>query len=130
MSSESMAEVVLPLSSSNSYSLNTHVSYSCGSCGYSLNLNSCNRNTSFIDAKYASKNSWRLFQRRTKLLCRNCGNYIGSAWNTDDKTTSSSPFRVKKQSSANWDGISDRRTYEIRIRSLRPMSFEASNLLA
>ncbi|XP_054807943.1 uncharacterized protein At4g08330, chloroplastic-like isoform X2 [Prosopis cineraria] len=28
------------------------VNYSCGSCGYELNLNSCNRNTSAIDARY------------------------------------------------------------------------------
>ncbi|KAK4420552.1 putative protein, chloroplastic [Sesamum alatum] len=154
-------EVVLPLSSSpdSSYSLSTaHVSYSCGSCGYELNLNSCNRNISVIDAKYeksmkrgvisffsidesrftqiskvrwlpylASKKSWRLFQRRTKLLCRNCGNYIGTARNVDD--TCSSPFQVIKQRSATWDGMSARRTYEIRIRSLRPLSFEGSALL-
>ncbi|KAL0327994.1 UNVERIFIED_CONTAM: putative protein, chloroplastic [Sesamum calycinum] len=130
----------------------------CGSCGYELNLNSCNRNISVIDAKYeksmkrgvisffsidesrftqiskfrwlpylASKNSWRPFQRRTKLLCRNCGNYIGTARNADD--TCSSPFQVVKQRSVTWDGISARRTYEMRIRSLRPLSFEGSALL-
>ncbi|KAK4386271.1 putative protein, chloroplastic [Sesamum angolense] len=130
----------------------------CDSCGYELNLNSCNRNISVIDAKYeksmkqgvisffsidesrftqiskvrwlpylASKNSWRLFQRRTKLLCRNCGNYIGTARNADD--TCSSPFQVVKQRSVTWDGISARRTYEMRIRSLRPLSFEGSALL-
>ncbi|KAL0311258.1 UNVERIFIED_CONTAM: putative protein, chloroplastic [Sesamum angustifolium] len=75
----------------------------------------------------ASSNSWRLFQRRTKLLCRNCGNYIGTARNADD--TCSSPFQVVKQRSVTWDGISARRTYEMRIRSLRPLSFEGSALL-
>ncbi|KAI3465612.1 hypothetical protein Pfo_022275 [Paulownia fortunei] len=159
MSSGSSAEVALPLSSANSHSLSTHVSYSCGSCGYELNLNSCNRNISVIDAKYGksmkrgvisffsidesrftqinkvrwlpylpSKNSWRLFPQRTKLLCRNCGNYIGTAWNMDD-TSSSTPFQMVKQSSATWDGISARRMYEIKIRSLRPLSFEGSTLL-
>ncbi|XP_042062809.1 uncharacterized protein At4g08330, chloroplastic-like [Salvia splendens] len=39
----------LQLTSSDSYS---HVSYSCGSCGYELNLNSCNRNISLIDSEY------------------------------------------------------------------------------
>ncbi|KAH8502735.1 hypothetical protein H0E87_014148 [Populus deltoides] len=38
-------------SSSLSPSL-THVNYSCGSCGYQLNLNSCNRNTPVIGANY------------------------------------------------------------------------------
>ncbi|KAH0665621.1 hypothetical protein KY285_026827 [Solanum tuberosum] len=28
------------------------VTYSCGSCGYELNLNSCNRNTTVIGSKY------------------------------------------------------------------------------
>lgn len=28
------------------------VTYSCGSCGYELNLNSCNRNTNVIGSKY------------------------------------------------------------------------------
>ncbi|KAB5556462.1 hypothetical protein DKX38_007371 [Salix brachista] len=30
----------------------THVNYSCGSCGYQLNLNSCNRNAPDIGVKY------------------------------------------------------------------------------
>lgn len=118
---------------------------SCGSCGYELNLNSCNRNISLMNEEYGksmkrgvisffsidetrftlinkvgSTNLWRLFRRPTKLLCRNCGNYIG---------TSSSPSRLRlvKQSSVAWDGISARATtYEIKIRSLRPLSLETS----
>ncbi|KAL8506792.1 hypothetical protein ACS0TY_017620 [Phlomoides rotata] len=154
MSSIFSTEVVLPLSPSNSYSLGTHVSYSCGSCGYELNLNSCNRNISVMNEEYgksmkrgvisffsidetrftlinkvggwlpylSSNTSWRLFRRPTKLLCRNCGNYIGTC-----SSSSSSPLQlVKQQSSAAWDGVSARTTYEIKIRSLRPSSFEAS----
>ncbi|KAH6796022.1 hypothetical protein C2S51_037008 [Perilla frutescens var. frutescens] len=153
MSGGSVDEVVLPLSSSNSYSTarSAHVSYSCGSCSYELNLNSCNRNIPVIDSEYgksmkrgvisffsidesrftqinkvrwlpylASKKSWRLFQRRTKLLCRNCGNYIGTAWNVEDDVASLSTFQ------ATWDGISAHRMYEIKIRSLRPLSFQGS----
>lgn len=130
---------------------------SCGSCGYELNLNSCNRNISGIDAEYgksmkrgvisfysidesrftqthklrwlpylAPNKSWRLFQRRTKLLCRSCGNYIGTAWDVDHQTTSS-PFQLINQNSAIWDGISAPRIYEIKIRSLRPLSFEGGS---
>lgn len=130
---------------------------SCGWCGYELNLNSCNRNIAAIDAEYGksmkrgvisfysidesrftqreklrwlpSKKSWRPFQRRTKLLCRSCGNYIGTAWNVDDQTTSFSPFQIIKQNSATWDGISSPRMYEIKIRSLKPLSLEESTFL-
>uniref|UniRef100_A0A5B7CEQ1 Uncharacterized protein n=1 Tax=Davidia involucrata TaxID=16924 RepID=A0A5B7CEQ1_DAVIN len=125
---------------------------SCGSCGYELNLSSCNRNTSVIGAKYGksikkgiisffsidesrftqteelrympyfnSKHSWGFFQRRTKLLCRKCGNYIGIA---DKENTPSYPFRLHKSDSTTWDGISDRRTYDIKIGALQPLSFE------
>ncbi|KMT14011.1 hypothetical protein BVRB_4g078400 [Beta vulgaris subsp. vulgaris] len=85
------------------------VDYSCGSCGYKLNLNSCNRNTSgskdygrsikkgiisffSIDETrfsrteqlrckpfFDSARSWGLFQRRTRLYCRKCGKYVGNA---------------------------------------------------
>ncbi|KAG1337997.1 transcription factor bHLH52 [Cocos nucifera] len=41
----------------------------CGHCGYALNLSSSNRNTTNIGSK-----------RRTRLLCRKCGSYIGSAY--------------------------------------------------
>ncbi|XP_057974589.1 uncharacterized protein At4g08330, chloroplastic [Malania oleifera] len=89
------------------------VSYSCGSCGYELNLNSSNRNTSTIGSKYGksikrgiisffsidesrftqvdefqcvpyfiSKYSWGLLRRKTKLLCRKCGNHVGDAHDT------------------------------------------------
>ncbi|KAK3230642.1 hypothetical protein Dsin_002523 [Dipteronia sinensis] len=100
---------------SSSSSSQRHVSYSCGSCGYELNLSSGNRNTSTIGSKYNKsikrgiisffdidesrftqadefqclpyffKHSWGFFRHRTKLLCRKCGNYIGNAY--DDKTS-------------------------------------------
>ncbi|KAF5450723.1 hypothetical protein F2P56_031051 [Juglans regia] len=87
------------------------LSCSCGSCGYELNLSSGDRNTSTIDSKYGksikkgiisffyiyesrftqmdeiqciphfSKHSLGLICRRTKLLCRKCGNPIGIAYN-------------------------------------------------
>lgn len=67
---------------------------------------------------FTSKSSWRLFRRRTKLLCRNCGNYIGTV----------SPFHLVKSNSEAWDGISACRTYDIKIGSLRPMSSEESSV--
>ncbi|KAL3848844.1 hypothetical protein ACJIZ3_010726 [Penstemon smallii] len=131
---------------------------SCGTCGYELNLNSCNRNISTIDSKYEksikrgvisffsidetkftkihkvrwlpyleSKKSWILFQRQTKLMCRSCGNYIGAA--LMENTNSSPLFRLVKSNSATWDGISTCKTYEIKIRSLRPLSSERSSTL-
>lgn len=36
-----------------SYASQRHVSYSCGSCGYELNLSSSNRNTTTIGSKYS-----------------------------------------------------------------------------
>ncbi|XP_077239442.1 uncharacterized protein At4g08330, chloroplastic-like [Tasmannia lanceolata] len=38
----------------SSSSSQRHVTYSCGSCGYALNLSSSNRNTSNIDSKYGN----------------------------------------------------------------------------
>ncbi|XP_047939202.1 uncharacterized protein At4g08330, chloroplastic-like isoform X5 [Salvia hispanica] len=86
------------------------VTYSCGSCGYDLNLNSSSRNTSTIGSKYGKsikkgiisfftidesrfnqaeefscvpyfifKHSCGIFSRKTKLLCRKCGNLVGIA---------------------------------------------------
>ena len=119
---------------------------SCGSCGYQLNLNSGNRNTSVICSKYGklikrgiisffcidesrfvqveklhwipfftSKSSWGLFQRRTKLLCRKCGNHIGNAFKE-----SADGNAYKSSYSISWDGISDCKIYNIKIRALQP----------
>ncbi|KAK4543034.1 hypothetical protein RGQ29_033159 [Quercus rubra] len=103
-------------------------------CGYELNLSSCNRNTSTIGSKYGksikrgiisffnidesrftqvdeiqcipyfSKNSWGLFRRRTKLLCRKCD--------------------VSDSSSGN--EVSSCRKYNVKIRALQPSSSEES----
>ncbi|KAI4326337.1 hypothetical protein MLD38_031661 [Melastoma candidum] len=84
----------------------THVSYSCGSCGYPLNLTSSNRITSGIGSEYRKSIRkgyiaflsidpsrftqvdevscfpgvlWVRRGIRTKLLCRKCGTHIGFA---------------------------------------------------
>ncbi|KAL2941923.1 hypothetical protein RDABS01_030273 [Bienertia sinuspersici] len=151
------------LSLSSSSSLH-NVEYSCGYCGYELNLNSGNRNISVIVSKdygksvkkgiisffsidetrftrieqlrcrpfFESARNWGLFQRRTKLLCRKCGNYVGNAHSF---TTSYDPSNSLKQKeispdstiSWKWDGISDARTYDIRIRALQPSCNESNN---
>ncbi|KAL0390318.1 UNVERIFIED_CONTAM: F-box/LRR-repeat protein 12 [Sesamum calycinum] len=79
------------------------VSYSCGSCGYHLNLTSSNRVTSSIGSRYSKSInkgsisfrsidpsrftqvdevnclpiSWGRYRSKSKLLCRNCGVLIG-----------------------------------------------------
>ncbi|WCJ37325.1 hypothetical protein M5689_018473 [Euphorbia peplus] len=79
------------------------VSYSCGSCGYPLNLISSNRITSGIDSEYHKSIKkghisfisvdlsrftqvdevnclpfyWARYRSKTKLLCRKCGVHIG-----------------------------------------------------
>ncbi|GAA0141487.1 hypothetical protein Leryth_012896 [Lithospermum erythrorhizon] len=79
------------------------VSYSCGSCGYPLNLTSSNRITSGIGSKYSKSIkrgfisfhmidpsrftqvdevncfpiSWGRNGLKTKLLCRKCGILVG-----------------------------------------------------
>ncbi|XVE55340.1 hypothetical protein DITRI_Ditri03aG0151000 [Diplodiscus trichospermus] len=128
-----------------------HVTYSCGSCGYELNLSSSSRNTATIDSKYGksikrgiisffnidesrftlvdefqcvpyfSKHSWGLFCRRTKLLCRKCGNHIGNAY--DDKT-SGYPLVSDVSDSSSANETSSHRKYDIRIRTLQPSSAE------
>ncbi|KAL9449804.1 hypothetical protein AB3S75_011685 [Citrus x aurantiifolia] len=132
-----------------------HVSYSCGSCGYELNLSSCNRNISSIGLKYGksmkrgiisfvdidesrftqvdelqciphfSKNSWGILRHRTKLLCRKCGNPIGIAYT--DKTSAYSP-KSNGSDSPSVPGASGRRKYDVRIRALQPSSSEESGI--
>ncbi|PIN16171.1 hypothetical protein CDL12_11183 [Handroanthus impetiginosus] len=126
------------------------VTYSCGSCGYDLNLNSSSRNTSTIGSKYGksikkgiisffsidesrfnqveefscvpyfiSKHSWGLFRRRTKLLCRKCGNHIGVA---RDENSASYHLVTNGPGSPSGRETSTKRKYDIRIRSLQPSS--------
>ncbi|EEF48345.1 conserved hypothetical protein [Ricinus communis] len=122
----------------------------CGTCGYELNLSSSNRNTSTIGSKYGksikrgiisffdidesrftqaeefqcipyfSKSSWGFFRRRTKLLCRKCGNYIGIAYEDE---TSAYPL-VSDGSDSSSVNESKRRKYDIKIRALQPSSVD------
>ncbi|XP_061341947.1 uncharacterized protein At4g08330, chloroplastic-like [Gastrolobium bilobum] len=131
--------------SSHSFSSQRDVRYSCGSCGYELNLSSSNRNTSSIGSKYGksikrgiisffniddsrftqvdeiqcmphfNKHSWGLFRRRTKLLCRKCGNHIGNAYNG---YTSFFPLV------SNGAEAASHTKYDVRIRALQPSSSE------
>ncbi|XVE95481.1 hypothetical protein REPUB_Repub02eG0101200 [Reevesia pubescens] len=126
-----------------------HVTYSCGSCGYELNLDSSSRNTATIGSKYGksikrgiisffnidesrftqvdefhcipyfSKHLWGLFRHRTKLLCRKCGNHIGNAY--DDKT---SGLVLDGSDSSSGNEASSHRKYDVRIRALQPSSAE------
>lgn len=131
------------------------VSYSCGSCGYALNLSSSNRNISTIGSKYGksikrgiisffyiddsrftlvdeieclphfSKQSWGLFRQRIKLLCRKCNNHIGIAY---EEYTSSHPIPSEESDSSSVQDVSKRRKYDIKIRALQPSSSEETAL--
>ncbi|MBA0823991.1 hypothetical protein Gotur_002777 [Gossypium turneri] len=127
----------------------TILSCSCGSCGYELNLSSSSRNTTTIGSKYGksikrgiisffsidesrftqvdefqcvpyfSRHSWGLFRHRTKLLCRECGNHIGNAY---DEKTSGYPLVLDKSNSSPCNEVSSHRKYDVRIRALQPSS--------
>nr|GLL19730.1 uncharacterized protein At4g08330, chloroplastic-like [Ipomoea trifida] len=58
---------------------------------------------------FRSKHSWGLFRRHTKLLCRDCGTYIGTA-----------SYSSLNPQSQQWDGLSACQTYDINICSLTP----------
>ncbi|ONK77038.1 uncharacterized protein A4U43_C02F2460 [Asparagus officinalis] len=66
---------------------------------------------------FTSKNSWGLFRRRTKLLCRKCGNYIGSCYEE-----SSSPIVSDNSDSSSGNGVGGSKKYNIRISALQPFS--------
>ncbi|KAL1814868.1 hypothetical protein ACET3Z_017442 [Daucus carota] len=132
------------------------VTYSCGSCGFDLNLSSSSRNTSAIGSKYGksikkgiisfvhidesrftqlekfqcipyfiSKQSWGLFQRKTKLMCRKCGNYIGVSY---DDNASTYPIVSDGLNSAPGSEISVYKRYDVRIRALQPSSSATSGI--
>ncbi|XP_057442691.1 uncharacterized protein At4g08330, chloroplastic-like [Lotus japonicus] len=141
--------------SSFSCSSQRDVRYSCGNCGYELNLSSSNRNFSSIGSKYGksirrgiisffniddsrftrvdelqcvphfSKHSWGLFRRRTKLLCRKCGNHIGNAHNG---YTSSFPLVSDGAESSPASEAASHIKYDIRLRALQPSSSEESRI--
>ncbi|KAL1329132.1 hypothetical protein HN51_046265 [Arachis hypogaea] len=117
------------------------VSYSCGSCGYPLNLSSSNRITSNIASQYqksVKKGSisfssvdlsrftqvdeincfpvpWFGHRSKTKLLCRKCGVHIGYGY--DRETPVLCGFESPISSSS--------RKFAIKIRSLQPSSEES-----
>ena len=66
------------------------------------------------------KHSWGIFRRRTKLLCRKCGNLIGIA--SDQNNASSIHLITDGSDSPSSSEISSKRKYDIRIRSLQPSS--------
>ncbi|KAJ8537920.1 hypothetical protein K7X08_014460 [Anisodus acutangulus] len=95
------------------------VTYSCGSCGYELNLNSCNRNTTVIGSKYGKT------MRRGVLsfLCIDESRFT-QIKNDNTSAAASLPRNIYVKSDAatpNWDGLSACRTnYDIKICALRP----------
>jgi hypothetical protein len=107
------------------------VTYCCGACGYDLRLRSSDRDTAGIvgaaygraarrgvvafdaidDARFGHADEFRcvdlrarrLFVRRTRLLCRNCGAGLGFGY--DDRGDGERPPR-----------------YDIKIRALQPLA--------
>ncbi|KAI4343490.1 hypothetical protein L6164_010831 [Bauhinia variegata] len=122
-----------------------HVNYSCGSCGYELNLNSSNRNTSVIDSKYGksikrglisffSIDETRFTQLHQLRWMPFFNPYRSWTWPLFKPRTkllcrncghhigyaSTSP-------SHSWDGISDSRIYHIKLTTLQPSYVQDSN---
>ncbi|XP_058102503.1 uncharacterized protein At4g08330, chloroplastic-like [Magnolia sinica] len=115
----------------------TDVSYSCGSCGYPLNLNSSNRITSGIGSDYHKSIkkgvisflsvdisrftqvdevncfpvSWGIYRPKTKLLCRRCGVLIGYGYG---ESTALCGFDTPDSSG------STHKKYTVKIRALQP----------
>ncbi|XP_078445551.1 uncharacterized protein At4g08330, chloroplastic [Wolffia australiana] len=137
----------MEMTTRGSASTSREVSYSCGSCGYELNLSSSSRNTTNFGSKYgktikkgfisfveidesrfstkeeikcmpffASKRSWGLCRRQTKLLCQKCGNFIGVAYEEDDES-----FVADESSPAH-------QKYKMKIRALQPLAEDGAPL--
>ncbi|XP_073294746.1 uncharacterized protein At4g08330, chloroplastic-like [Primulina huaijiensis] len=142
-------------SSSHQYSASffasqREVTYSCGSCGYDLNLNSSSRNTSTIGSKYGKSMKKGIISffsiddsRFNQVEEFSCVPYFISkhSWGLLRKKTklscrkcgnyigiatdfnASSPRLITNGSdSPSSSEISDLRKYDIRIRSLQPSS--------
>ncbi|XP_060673373.1 uncharacterized protein At4g08330, chloroplastic-like isoform X3 [Ziziphus jujuba] len=98
------------------------VSYSCGTCGYELNLSSSNRNTSTIGSKYG------------KSIKRGIISFI---YIDDSRFTQVDEIQcIPHFSKHSWDGsdscsgneVSKRTKYDIKIRGLQPLSSEESGI--
>ncbi|GLT94304.1 hypothetical protein SLE2022_120500 [Rubroshorea leprosula] len=113
------------------------VSYSCGSCGYPLNLTSSNRFTSNLGAEYHKSIkkgyisflsvdfsrftqvdevnclplTWGRYRSKTKLLCRKCGVHIGYGYGDAPALCG---FDSPNSSSAAY------KKFSIKIRALQP----------
>ncbi|KAI5007199.1 hypothetical protein ZWY2020_047147 [Hordeum vulgare] len=141
------------------YSSIQDVTYSCGYCGYALNLSSAARNTAGIGSKYGKQIrkkgvvafvavdetrftqadevtcaprlrpwTWRLFRRRSRLLCGKCGGRIGAAYEVDEdeedpaglSACAGSDDDDPRTSPGDGGGATRRRSYLIRIGALQP----------
>lgn len=72
------------------------------------------------------KGSWGLFRRRTKLLCRKCGNRIGVAY--DDHAPSSYSLAYDESEVPTTKEAPSHRKYDIKIRSLQPSTSDDSGV--
>ncbi|XP_058110232.1 uncharacterized protein At4g08330, chloroplastic-like [Magnolia sinica] len=122
------------------------VTYSCGACGYALNLSSSNRNTSKIDSKYGKairKGIISFFSidesRFTQIDEFVCLPYfiVKHSWGLLQPRTkllcrkcgnyighayeeTTSPFGLDKSDSSSGNGISVCRKYNVKIRAVQP----------
>ncbi|CAM0913849.1 unnamed protein product [Alopecurus aequalis] len=88
------------------------VTYCCGGCGYDLKLSSLARDTArrgavvfeaIDDTRFGhleefrclDAHALRLFARRTRLLCRNCGAHLGYGYHDTDAATRPPRFHIK-----------------------------------
>ncbi|OVA11256.1 hypothetical protein BVC80_1583g3 [Macleaya cordata] len=69
---------------------------------------------------FISKYSWGLLRRRTKLLCRKCGNHVGNAY----EENTSRNLESDNSDSSSGNGISIQWKYDVKIRALQPSSSE------
>lgn len=128
------------------------VFYSCGACGYALNLSSSQRVVSTLNSKALRKGtisflcidesrfkqldelkcalhvhangSLRLHQLRTKLLCRKCGNVVGHGHGNDRPTAESQ--QIDGSDSSSGSGTPEHKRYCVKIKALQPsLNFES-----
>lgn len=120
------------------------VLYSCGACGYPLNLSSSQRVVSSIDLKALRKGTIRfqcidesrfkqldefkcapyvhangslgLHQLRTKLLCGKCGNVIGHG-HSDGRLSCQQTYGSDSSSGS---GTPEHKRYCVKIKALQP----------
>ncbi|PKU84259.1 Uncharacterized protein MA16_Dca002772 [Dendrobium catenatum] len=74
---------------------------------------------------FNSTRSWGLFRHKTKLQCRQCGNFVGSAYEEVSPLPSSSMGSDVSDSSS----IGNSKKYNIKISALQPTSEESGTAL-